>query len=57
MSGKLKKFVASICLCIQITVVILYGFTGVHISQYVCLFIWLACGILGVSVLKEREAI
>lgn len=57
MFGKLKKLVASICLCIQIAVVIIYGFTGVHISQYVCLGIWLVCGMLGVSLLKERQAI
>ncbi|MGN0331715.1 MAG: hypothetical protein ACI4D9_01605 [Lachnospiraceae bacterium] len=57
MFGKLKKLVASICLCIQIAVVIIYGFTGVHISQYVCLGIWLVCGTLGVLLLKERQAI
>lgn len=57
MFGKLKKLVASICLCIQIAVVIIYGFTGVHISQYVCLGIWLVCGMLGVLLLKERQAI
>ena len=56
-NSKLKKIVALICLCVQIAVVIMYGFTGVHISQYVCLGIWLVCGMLGVSLLKERQAI
>lgn len=57
MSGKLKKIIAVICLCVQIVVVIIYGFTGIDISQYTCLFIWLICGILGTSLLEERQAI
>lgn len=46
MFGKMRKFAAVICLGIQITVSILYGFTGVEISKYLCLMIWLVCGML-----------
>ncbi|MGN1165201.1 MAG: hypothetical protein ACI4S2_02075 [Lachnospiraceae bacterium] len=57
MFGKLKKIAAVICICIQIAVGIIYGFTGIDISQYTCLLIWLSCGILGASFLKETQAI
>lgn len=57
MFGILKNVAAVICLIIQLTIIILYGFTGIQISQYMCLMIWLICGVLEVTLLDKRHAI
>lgn len=53
----LKKCAAIICLFVQVVIVIMYGFTGVHISQYVCLGIWVVCGALGVCLISGKHVI
>lgn len=55
MFGKMKKIAAFICFGIQIAVSVLYGFTEVGISKYICLIIWLVCGMLEILLLRKEN--